>query len=199
MTARSPAHVALGLIRDEHRVLEAMLRTLPMLVARRARDGDAPHFPLLRAMVCYIAEYPERLHHPKEDALLFPAVRQARPDLGPVLDQLREEHVRGDALLAGLERSLTAWEVLGDSRRPAFEQQLAAYVDFYLSHMQREEREVLPAAREALDDAQWDLLARALSQSRDPLASGTPTEEFRALFDAILDALPDPLGHGRAA
>jgi hemerythrin-like domain-containing protein len=193
-----PAAAALRVIHDEHRVLEAMLLTMPLLVRQRQRHDVPANFTVLRAMLCYIAEYPERLHHPKEEAHLFPALREARPDLSPVIEQLSAQHAEGEARLGRLERALTAWECLGDSRRDAFTRELDAYVRFYLSHLQAEERELLPAARKALSRAQWQEIAAHFAVSRDPFASADPAQEFRALHEMIVGALPAPLGYGAA-
>jgi hemerythrin-like domain-containing protein len=190
------AREALQVIHDEHRALESMLLTIPLLIAQRRARGAPPNFTVLRAMLCYIAEYPERQHHPKEDTLLFPAVRAARPDLAPVLDKLALEHAAGDRLLSKLERTLTAWECLGENRADAFVALLDDYVHYYLSHMQLEERAVLPAARESLSPAQWHVIAQAFRASEDPIAGSLPQHAFRDLHDTILASLPDPLGYG---
>ncbi len=42
-------------------------------------------------------------HHEGEDAALFPALARQRPDLAPVVERLREEHVKIAALLAELQ------------------------------------------------------------------------------------------------
>jgi hypothetical protein len=66
--------------------------------------------------------------------------------------------------------------------------------------MQLEEREVLPAARGALLPGQWQAIAEAFALNHDPLAGPVPqAQEFRALRESILDALPDPLGYGSSS
>jgi Hemerythrin HHE cation binding domain len=42
-------------------------------------------------------------HHHLESVLLFPALRQANPDLGPVVDQLEADHQRVSVLLDEVE------------------------------------------------------------------------------------------------
>ena len=75
---------SLQIIRDEHASLAAMLQSMRMLVDKGPGDGRKPFFDVLRAMLFYIDEYPERLHHPKESNLLFPKVVKASPKvLGP--------------------------------------------------------------------------------------------------------------------
>ena len=62
---------SLRIIRDEHRSMSSVLQALKEL-ARMARDpGVRPDFRAFRAIVRYIDEYPEVMHHPKEDGFLF--------------------------------------------------------------------------------------------------------------------------------
>ena len=143
------SHPALTIIRDEHGALSAMLRSLSMLLAEHRRHGSLPDFSVLRAMLFYVDEFPEQLHHTKESELLFPKLRARCPEIAPVLDRLDRDHARGEKAIRDLEHDLLAFEVLGEPRRAAFEQAVERYIDFYLDHMRVEEEEVLPLAREA--------------------------------------------------
>ena len=57
------AHASLRIIHDEHAALSAMLQSLRMMVRRGPGDGPEQFFDVLRAMLFYIDEFPERLHH----------------------------------------------------------------------------------------------------------------------------------------
>jgi hemerythrin-like domain-containing protein len=186
----------LEIIRDEHQALAAMLRSLSMLLAHARRHGALPDFDVLRAMMFYIDEFPERLHHTKESELLFPRVRARVPALGPVLDRLDADHERGEAAIRELEHALLAFEVMGPSRREAFESAVQRYIDFYLEHMALEESQVLPAARAALTADDWLVLDAAFDANRDPLTGHEPVDEYRALFHRIAMAAPAPIGLG---
>jgi hemerythrin-like domain-containing protein len=191
-------HLALDVIHDEHQALAAMLRSLTMLLQQARREGTMPDFAVLRAMLFYVDEFPERLHHTKESELLFPKVRVRAPELAPVLDRLDADHARGEAAIRELEHALLAFEVLGEPRRDAFEQAADRYVRFYLEHMGVEESQILPAARRVLDAADWAELDAAFSAHRDPLTGHEPSEEYRPLFQRILMQAPAPIGLGAA-
>jgi hemerythrin-like domain-containing protein len=192
------AHRALEVIREEHQALAAMLRSLSMLLAQSRRRGEAPDFELLRAMLLYVDEFPERRHHPKESELLFPALRAKAPELGPVIDRLDRDHAQGEAAIRRLEHALLAYEVMGESRRTGFEQALQDYTRFYLEHMAVEETQLLPVARERLDEADWAALDAAFAANRDPLTGHEPEDEYRPLFQRILAMAPAPVGLGEA-
>lgn len=186
----------LEIIRDEHQALAAMLRSLSMLLAHARRHGALPDFDVLRAMMFYIDEFPERLHHTKESELLFPVIRQRAPELAPVLDRLDADHARGEAAIRGLEHALLAFEVMGPSRREDFETAVQRYIGFYLEHMALEEESVIPTARAALTADDWQLLDAAFEANRDPLTGHEPADEYRALFRRIAMAAPAPIGLG---
>src|SRR5664279_2306908 len=135
--------LSLTVIRDEHNALAAMLRSLPMLLAQARRDNKLPDFSVVRAMLFYIDEFPERLHHTKESELLFPKVRAKVPALAATLDRLDADHGRGEQAVRELEHLLLAFEVMGEGRREAFEQAVDRYIASYLNHMAVEETEVL--------------------------------------------------------
>ena len=189
-------HLALDVIRDEHQALAAMLRSMPLLVAQAQREGHAPDFGVLRAMLFYVDEFPERLHHPKESELLFPALRRRCPELADTLDRLDADHARGEAAIRELEHALLAYEVMGASRRQAFVDAMENYIHSYLTHMAAEEHEVLPAARAHLTEADWATLDAAFAANQDPLTGHPADIEFQPLFQKILRGAPAPIGLG---
>jgi len=187
---------ALDVIRDEHQALAAMLRSLKMLLAKARRENAMPDFGVLRAMLFYVDEFPERLHHTKESELLFPRLRQRAPALAATLSRLNEDHARGEAAVRDLEHALLAFEVMGESRRAAFEQAVDRYVAGYLEHMAVEENEILPAAQQLLTAADWADLDAAFAANRDPLTGHEPADEYRELFHTIVNNAPAPIGLG---
>ena len=167
---RGMRHTALDVIHDEHQALAAMLRSLSMLLAQARREGRLPDFEVLRAMLFYVDEFPERLHHGKESERLFPKLLQRCPELAPVIARLERDHGQGEHAIRELEHALLAFEVVGEPRCAAFEQAVERCIRFYLEHMASEEQEPLPAARRS----------------------------FAPLFRKILNPAPAPIGLGPA-
>jgi hemerythrin-like domain-containing protein len=192
-------HAALIVIRDEHAALAAMLRSILLLLARHREQGTQPDFAALRAMLFYVDEFPEKRHHRKESDLLFPKLRARTPLSRDLLDRLDEDHARGELRIRELEHALLAFEMLGDSRRVAFEQAAQRYVDFYLAHMRLEEQQVLPLAEKVLTAEDWAELDDAFAGNRDPLTGHEPEADYRALFSRIVNTLPSPIGLGTGA
>ncbi|VTU36413.1 hypothetical protein H4CHR_03907 [Variovorax sp. PBS-H4] len=192
-------HTTVRIIREEHSALAAMLRSIVLLLAQHRRQGTMPDFGALRAMLFYVDEFPEKRHHRKETELLFPKLRARTPLSRELLDRLDDDHARGERRIRNVEHALLAFEMMGESRRKAFEQAVEHYVDFYLAHMALEEREILPLAERVLTQEDWADLDKAFGENRDALAGCEPDVEYRALFTRIVNAVPAPIGLGAAA
>ncbi len=189
------------IILEEHAALSAMLRSILLLLKQHRRQDTLPDFSLLRAMLFYVDEFPEKRHHRKETELLFPKLRARTPLSRDLLDHLDGEHACGERKIRDLEHALLAFEMMGETRRLAFEQAAERYVSFYLAHMAMEEQQILPLAEHVLTEADWAELDEAFASNRDPLAGHAhePEADYRALFIRILNTVPAPIGLGAAS
>ncbi len=189
-------HPAIGIILDEHAALSSVLRSVLLMMNRGPGDNPERFFDVMRAMLFYIDEFPERLHHPKESDLLFPRLARAAPELMPVIARLEAEHMRGEGRIRELQHLLLAWELLGEIRRTEFAEAAQNYVSFYLEHMRIEETQLLPVAKTALSESDWAFLDAEFERSRDPLAGGSYDPCYDRLFTRILTKAPAPIGVG---
>ncbi len=168
MRVPSVPNATLQIIRDEHAALAAVLRSLSMMIERGADAQPGRFFDVLRAMLFYIDEFPERLHHPKESDHLFPKLARAAPELLPVIHQLEADHMNGEASVRELQHKLLAWELIGETRRQVF--------------------------ADSVQD--WSELDAVFETSRDPLAGGTRDPAYDGLFTRIVLQAPAPIGVG---
>jgi hemerythrin-like domain-containing protein len=176
-----------------------MLRSLSMMVDRGPDHEPERYFDVLRAMLFYIDEFPERLHHPKESKLLFPKVLRVAPEVQAAIDQLEKDHSKSEAAVRELQHLLLAWELVGDSRRPVFESSVKRYIEAYLAHMSLEESAIIPVAQKALSDDDWKELDAAFATNCDPLTGKYPRDPaYDRLFTRIVMSAPAPIGLGDA-
>lgn len=174
-----------------------MLRSMNMMVERGPGDHPARFFDVLRAMLFYIDEFPERLHHPKESDLLFPRVVRASPSVMAVVQKLEGDHINGEKSVRELQHLLLAWELLGEPRRTVFTAQCIRYTAFYLEHIRLEETLILPEAEKVLTDADWKELDAAFEKNCDPLTGKYPPDPaYDRLFTRIVMRAPAPIGLG---
>lgn len=187
------------IIYNEHTALRAMLQSILLMLDRGPQDEPERFFDVLRAMLFYIDEFPERRHHPKESNLLFPKIVRLVPSLFPTIEKLEHQHINGETRVRSLQHDLLAWEILGDSRRDKFSNEARDYVAFYLEHMRIEETVILPAANEHFSATDWDELNAAFESNQDPFAQvGQPSADYERMFAKIVLYAPAPIGVGRS-
>jgi hemerythrin-like domain-containing protein len=186
---------AIAVLKSEHRSISAVLQALKEL-ARMAHDATArPPFQVLRSIVRYIDEYPEQLHHPKEDEHLFARLLARAPEARLLVEELQAEHEEGGRLIRELERALLLLEEGWPARAREFQQAVDAYAEFHWKHMRKEEQQLLPLAERHLLAEDWQAIDAAFAANRDPIA-GMQESDFDQLFSRIVSLAPQPVGLG---
>jgi hemerythrin-like domain-containing protein len=191
-------HEATNILREEHRSLAAVVHAMQFLVREIRDKGRTPDFRLLHAMLYYIREYPERLHHPKEDRYLFAALKRRTHEADAAIADLEREHAHGESLLNQLTVALSVFEAGAQGGLERFAQEADRFADFYWNHMQKEEDQVLPVADRVLADEDWRDIHAAFAANQDPNFSADAQDEFRRLFSRIVNLTPAPIGLGPA-
>ena len=188
---------ALEVILDEHNALSVLLQSMSLLVKQGPGNTPGAFFDGLRAMLFYIDEFPERLHHPKETDFLFPKVAALAPEIRDAIAKLDRDHSKGTTAVLELQHLLLGWQLMGEVRRQKFVDALTRYLAFYREHMELDERVIIPTALKVLTDADWDDLAAAFQENRDALTGKYPAqEEYKQLFSHIARIAPAPIGTG---
>jgi branched-chain amino acid transport system ATP-binding protein len=191
---------ALRTIRAEHRTLAAVIHGLVYLVREARTRAQEPDFALLATMLGYIEAFPERFHHPKEDAWLFERLRRRHAPAAPLLDRLQAQHAEGAHRIAALEDALARWrDAQGDPEcapdaRADFAARVDAYAAFHWEHMRQEELEVMPLCEAYLQPGDWADIDAAFAAHDDPLSDTGQATEFAELFRRIVDSAPPPVG-----
>ncbi|HEX5768159.1 MAG TPA: hemerythrin domain-containing protein [Burkholderiales bacterium] len=186
---------AISILKSEHRSISAVLHGLKEL-ARMAQDAKVrPRFQVLRSMLRYMDEYPERLHHPKENDHIFSRLVAREPSARLLVEELQAEHEEGARLIRELERSLLFFEEGWPAGAREFQQAVDAYADFHWKHMRKEEQQLMPLAERALTAEDWKAINAAFAENRDPVA-GLQERDFEQLFSRIANLAPAPVGLG---
>ncbi|HEY7238490.1 MAG TPA: hemerythrin domain-containing protein [Burkholderiales bacterium] len=186
---------SIGILKSEHRSISAVLLGLKHL-AEMAQDASVkPDFAVFRSMLRYIDEYPERLHHPKEDEHLFARLVRRFPGARKLIDGLKEEHLQGAKLIRELERRLMLFEEGWPQGAAEFLGSVNAYADFHWKHMRKEETELVPLAEKHLTVDDWRAIDRAFGANEDPIAQ-IEERDFQRLFSRIASLAPAPVGLG---
>ena len=185
---------SLDIIHDEHRALAAMLSSLRSLAGAIAAGRLKPDFGLFADMLRYIEEVPEKLHHPKETDYLFARLRPRCPEAEPVIARLVEEHRQGEARMAVLKNALEAYRTRGEAGFEGFNSALLHYIDQEWKHMNTEEKQIFPLARQHLTAADWAEIDAAFLANDNPWQGAAG--EYAALLTRIVNEAPAPVGLG---
>jgi len=148
--------------------------------------GKTPDYPLLQGIMCYMTQYPDRFHHPKENVVFEQLVKRDSGSRTNV-DKLLKEHLSiglaGQKFVKLLRTtvvdSVNVREQLGTSG--------FAYIRALREHMFTEETKLFPLAMAVLTKKDWQLIDEEVNAIDDPLFGTTIAEEYQQLYQLIID------------
>jgi hemerythrin-like domain-containing protein len=187
---------AINIILDEHRSLAAVLGGMVHLVRAIGEGRSPPDFKVFGTMLYYIDAFPERFHHPKEDAYLFRILRQRDAGAADLIERLQSEHRAGEDKIRTLAHALMRYQYGGADEFGQFAAAVEGYAAFHWEHMRAEEDRVLPLARQHLTPSDWAEIDAAFASNDDPLVGVKAGETYDALFRRIASLAPPPIGVG---
>jgi hemerythrin-like domain-containing protein len=171
-------------LQRDHRNMRALLdiveEELDALRERRAVDFD-----LLGMIMEYTLNYPQMVHHPREDAL-FRRLQKRDQNAAAAVGDLLQEHIT----LAELTQRFAA--AVGNIargvglERERFDALARDYVARNRAHMESEEHDFLPRALAALTDQDWADLEADRAAGTDPVFGEKVAAAYERLFQRIL-------------
>ncbi|MDD5031079.1 MAG: ATP-binding cassette domain-containing protein, partial [Rhodoferax sp.] len=185
---------ALRRISEDHNNLWRLATALDQHADELAHEQPLQEEFVARALL-YLEQYADRMHHPKEDRVLFPRLRQRHAPAAALIDRLQVDHTEGPRRLAELRTALAEAEV-GSLALSALAQQVRSYTAGIKNHILLEERQLLPLARTHLLPEDWVALNAAFLDASDPVFGDQAQAEFRELYHRIVSVAPESLGMG---
>lgn len=179
---------------SEHRTLSAVLSAMRQLTASLSPPCHPDDLRALRAMLLYLSDYPERVHHAQEESQLFRRLLGRDAELDEAIERLHKQHGRSLSAVHRLEHLLNRAEFGQTTDVTLFRFEADRFVASYYDHMRHEEQDVLPAAEALLGDAEWDDMAAGLANERDPLHALSVEARYEELLSTIVRLTPAPLG-----
>ena len=149
------------------------------------RAGSDPDFELLGEMLEYMETYADVVHHPSEE-LIFQRVIDQRNQNYRVLQVLSNQHLVLSELTRYFRQAVQGIVHEEVVSREEFEVQGRDLIETLRKHLELEEAEAFPLARQALSDADWDALDDQVSHAIDPVFGERDPDRFHALYDYLL-------------
>jgi hemerythrin-like domain-containing protein len=174
----------LATLHEDHVNMAKLLTLLDQQLAV-FRDGGTVDFGLLQDIMDYMSQYPDGVHHPREDLI---ARRLAERDPAAAADAqgLMAEHADLGDLSRRVHAAVGEIALGAELPREGVVQLVEDYADRLRHHMSREESGFFPLAERLLTDADWDALRSQFDAAHDPLFGDDVQEKFRSLKDSLL-------------
>jgi hemerythrin-like domain-containing protein len=131
----------IGPLMIEHRLIERMIWRLKAEISRMNNE-DNPDVDFLGAAVDFIRTYADKLHHGKEEGILFRelATKKISTEHNKIMGELIEEHVFGRKMTAELSSGAESY---ANGNKAALNDMMSkseVLVDFYLKHIEKEDK-----------------------------------------------------------
>ena len=142
-------------LRKEHlnfkRLLNLLEEQLDLL-----HKGEEPDYEIMADILCYMTEYSDVSHHPREEAIFSLLVKRNSAAKRDVAEITRQHHTIGEAgsnfhkKLANLVNGESEIMQLEEIETPG-----RMYVTILRSHMEKEEQSLFKIAEELFNDDDW--------------------------------------------
>jgi len=174
------------ILAKEHLALRAVARIMATEAIILARDGRVD-IGLLEHIAAYIAQYPNKIHHPKEEEFLFRHMRARAPErCTAILDRLLGEHTKEQESIATFLQALAAFRNAEVGAATQLAQVTSTYAKYLERHIDLENTQAFPMAEEVLQEADWDDIDAAFLSNDDPLVGTKAGQQFAELHRRII-------------
>jgi len=148
--------------------------------------GKTPDYPLLQDIMCYMNQYPDRFHHPKED-LVFEKLVERDPTASAAVNDALDQHISIGLAGREFDRMLRTSEVDSVHVREGIGTAGFAYIRALRQHILLEDKTLFPMAKAALTDRDWQSVNREIDAIEDPLFGKMIADGYKRLYRLITD------------
>jgi hemerythrin-like domain-containing protein len=146
--------------------------------------GKIPDYSLMRSIIVYIQEYPEKIHHPLEDMIF--SILIERIDDVEFVQELITEHTQLELVTRRLRASIESLSN-GLVSSEELELQLSEFLVGQRQHIYLEEAEVYPLVQSVLTRDDWKKLHSAAPVLDEPLFGRRTRQDYERLYREIED------------
>lgn len=168
----------------EHKVIAAMMTALEAETAALETQGFFD-LDLVRLILRYMYDYPDRFHHPKEE-VLFDVAAAKNADFAERVQGLRGQHDDLPSMTENLMATIDAIEMGESLPRQQVLSALKTYAVRQREHIASERDDIFPALEGVLSDDDWRAAAERIAEMEDPLTGGADPGPYRRLQSIIL-------------
>jgi len=154
--------------------------------------GKTPDYQLLQDIMCYMTQYPDRCHHPKED-LVFAQLLKREPGAHADVEALLEEHFYIGLAGRNFDRTLRTSNIDSVTVRQGLGIAGSAYIRSLREHMWKEEKKLFELAEAVFTNEDWQAIDEAVDVIEDPLFGTVIAKGYKRLYGLITDGQVEDL------
>lgn len=189
---KNAVEILISRLRSDHRNMAMLLDSLDAEIDKLAASGE-PDYSLVSDIMLYVTEYPDVVHHPKED-IVYRHLESLRPDIRSDLERVEKDHRFIEEWGLKLKYDI---ETLSSGTIPGRDEligELHDYMEQLREHMYWEETELLSLADELQHYGDWSDVILANNEISDPLFGSQVERKYGRLLASIQQRV---IGHGR--
>ncbi len=171
-------------LRQDHINSTILLDVLEQQLAHFSRT-EVPDYEMMQGVLEYFLDYPDLYHHPTEDLILSKMETRSWTAKDRFPD-LRHEHQELAAMTRGFSTAIQDILLEAEIPREAFQQRAREFLDFYRSHIKKEEEVFFPAALKMLTKEDWAEISEVREIWNDPIFGPKSHERLETLRESIL-------------
>lgn len=149
-------------------------------------EAKTPDYDIVAGIIDYFSDFPDRCHHPKEDAI-YRTLQNRYPDVADQVGNLLQEH---EMLAEKMHHvKMVIENILGDSEIPRsrLHEVISDFIESQRRHLAAEEGTFFRLAQKTLTADDWSEIEQGLSTEMDPLSESATAKEFESLRLRIID------------
>jgi hemerythrin-like domain-containing protein len=170
-------------LRGDHRNMVMLLDLLGAEINRLATSGE-PDYDLVRDIMLYVTEYPDVVHHPKED-IVYRHLKSLRPEIHTDLERVETDHQFIKESGLKLRNGIEAISIGANLSRDGLIKKLYNYMDQHREHMYWEEINLFSLADELQHYGDWSEVVLKNNEINDPLFGSRVERKYRRLLAKI--------------
>ncbi len=171
-------------LREEHRNLARLLDALDHQIGVFA-EAVRPDYDVICGIADYFLDYPDRCHHPKENAVLEVLKDRHAGKTTGLVDLMREHRVLHDDAVR-FRDVVNALLNDTDIARSTIVGAAGRFIDDQRHHMRMEEDVFFPVAERILSPDEWSEIEFRITDARDPLFGDADEDRFARLRERLL-------------
>ncbi len=170
-------------LRGDHRNMVMLLDLLDAEIYRLAASGE-PDYGLVRDIMLYMTEYPDVVHHPKED-IVYRHLKSLRPEIQSNLERVETDHQYIGETGLKLRNDIEAISMGAKLNRDELIEKLGHYMERHREHMYWEEIELFLLADELQHYGDWSEVIFENNEISDPLFGSRVERKYGTLLAGI--------------